>query len=747
MLEEMVTPKAKRRRDRKKLKPQYSTPDIMKRSHKREPPSIWPYYFLGVCFFIMVLAIMLYPIPAYRENIRFDLFRAFGAAVVEGEWKGGHREMAPVVYLGIALGLSTLMGAVMFTYANVSPPIPTGKALSISRFLKRKPAPQFLNMTFGEMCFVTFVIYLNVFWFVSFTAKNFQDLADIGITDSNVKLEQVGEAFGLNIVLCMVFLGLPATRNCFWMVSLGIDYAHGIKYHRWLGYATFAALLGHCMPYYISWTSQGTFMANAFPKGATADEQRAGWENLFGQIAFLSILIMVLTSINHIRRNYYNVFYYAHHLYIVVIPMACMHYSKFVLWLYPTICLYLIHRILAFSQSRRACEVVDFKPLAGGVVRLCFRRSFKIGGQFETGQFCYLRVPSISIAQWHAFSISSYPEESSDKFTVHVKGLGDWTHSLYGLAIKAEQEKRVPLIYVDGFYGKATNKFERYPILVFFAGGIGATPILSILGHMLHVIKDGINPGNCQEVRFYWTSREISIFKEFEPLLNRVKAYDPHEEVFRIRLSFTGQQDIAAEENHALPAGTEVPEIPDTSHVPRYAFHQCSRSPVRRVVVFLITFFASFLLLCIVRYDYKLLGSPRDINQRPLQRFMEFLVVVLGAAIGFAVALSERRPAAACRAKSGKCDDLALGSRSNNRMSMNSLGGNEEGISHPVITSRLDVQDILTRIAKEQRNNEDVENKGIGVWVSGPTGLIHDVEVKASTFGGLYDVHYEEFEL
>lgn len=745
-LERPATP-TRVRKQRRKAQQHATDNEFIQRADHRAPSSKWPYYFVTFCFFVGVLSLIVYPLPAYREGIRFDLYRAFGSALIDGEWTGGQRELATPTFLLVSLGLTTLIGAVLFTFANVAPPIPrAGRALTISRFLKRKPYPELLNVTFGEMCYVMLVVYVNVFWFVAYTSKFAADLAEKGVTDPNDKLKKIGEAFGMNVVICMVFLGLPATRNCFWMVSLGIDYAHGIKYHRWLGYAFYAFLLAHCIPYYKAWIAQGTLSLNAFPCIGcdVGSEGRDPVQNLFGQLSLLLFTLMIVTSFGFVRRRLYEVFYYSHHLYIPAIAFACMHYGNLVMWLFPSMSLYLIHRILAFRQSSVPCDVVEFKPIPGGIVRLVFRRSLKIGGQYETAQFCYIKVPSIDAVQWHAFSISSHPEGSSDTFSVHVKTLGGWTRSLYGLAIKSESEGATPLIHVDGFYGKLTNEFERYPILILFAGGIGGTPILSILGHMFHVVKNRTNPGHCREVRFYWTSREVSIFKEFEPLLNKIRAYDPDEQVFKLRLHYRGERG-KIEQVQDVPPSTFVPSKIDGQHEPRYPFHQSSRSPGRKILVFVVVFLTSALLLLIVRSNYKVLGKDRSKqNMWPLQRLVEFLTVIGGAAVGYFVATREHRPSPSMGAtvKVG-FSKFAFGN--NNRAS--TLGGNEDGIALPVSTSRVDVPDILTRCADENKSDPDVSTRGIGVWVSGPMSLIHTVEVEGSAYAGLYDVHYEEFEL
>jgi len=55
-------------------------------------------------------------------------------------------------------------------------------------------------------------------------------------------------------------------------------------------------------------------------------------------------------------------------------------------------------------------------------------------GSFEYmgGQYVFLCVPSISLWQWHPFSLSSHP--TADKVTLHIRVLGNWTRQLYDMA-------------------------------------------------------------------------------------------------------------------------------------------------------------------------------------------------------------------------------------------------------------------------------------------------------------------------
>lgn len=97
------------------------------------------------------------------------------------------------------------------------------------------------------------------------------------------------------------------------------------------------------------------------------------------------------------------------------------------------------------------------------------------GLRFRAGQFLWITIgrSPFSLRQ-HPFSFSSSPLEGDGGFEVTVKELGDFTSTIGHV-------RPGTVAYVDGPFGAFT--LDRYPAsrYVFLAGGIGITPIVSIL--------------------------------------------------------------------------------------------------------------------------------------------------------------------------------------------------------------------------------------------------------------------------
>ena len=46
------------------------------------------------------------------------------------------------------------------------------------------------------------------------------------------------------------------------------------------------------------------------------------------------------------------------------------------------------------------------------------------------GDWVFIKIPQIANFEWHPFTISSAPE-NKEYFTLHIRGVGNWTKKLY----------------------------------------------------------------------------------------------------------------------------------------------------------------------------------------------------------------------------------------------------------------------------------------------------------------------------
>jgi predicted ferric reductase len=97
---------------------------------------------------------------------------------------------------------------------------------------------------------------------------------------------------------------------------------------------------------------------------------------------------------------------------------------------------------------------------------------------FSPGQFAWIRLDrSVVMAQEHPFTIASSAHSDATEFT--IRHTGDFTKALRRLPIGAT-------VWVDGPHGAFTNDVETSAGFIMIAGGVGITPMMSMLRTAAH---------------------------------------------------------------------------------------------------------------------------------------------------------------------------------------------------------------------------------------------------------------------
>lgn len=147
------------------------------------------------------------------------------------------------------------------------------------------------------------------------------------------------------------------------------------------------------------------------------------------------------------------------------------------------------------------------------------------GFEFEVGQYVYINIPQISYFQWHPFSISSAPSESTTRDTIITLAIRDmgrdtWTHNVAKLLEETLLPENIK-VRLDGPYGKLSIDLYNYPILVLIAGGIGIAPLISILNQYNN------NPALAfDKVYCIWCAKHTDYLAPFSNILQDIEAND-----------------------------------------------------------------------------------------------------------------------------------------------------------------------------------------------------------------------------
>ncbi|KAG1688758.1 hypothetical protein DVH05_008754 [Phytophthora capsici] len=661
------------------------------------------------------------------------------------------------------------------------------KMLAVSALLRRKP-PRFSILSipglqwvkdfcYGELLFIAFLVIGNVVLFVYGWLNQRRVLPRPGDPyDFNTVLELSGVVFGYSSVFNMAFLFLPCTRHCAWMEFLNISYANGVKYHRWLGMLAIYGAILHAIPFYWLWARQGVLAKQSLPCfDCQLDYQHIGypkWFNVFGEISLIFMLAVVFTSHPWVRRHLFETFYYVHHLYIPAVIFAVLHFNVILWWVLPTLVLYLGSRAISRWNSLFPVQVVEFTRLPEGLVKIVLARAANpLDGGFDIGQFVYLNVPAISKLQWHAFTISSSPRTNPTTLTILAKSLGNWTEDLVKHAQECQEKGKLPVVYLDGYYGASLAGYDEYSTVCLIGGGIGATPLFAILEDMVARLEKHDPSLPKQRVFLVLAIRELALLEEISPILSTIKRLDPRGEHFTFRFHVTrlpskvmletlidykrllGKTSIIRNDANAQTGITSL-----RSPAP---FMEPLRSRNTKIVLYLTMFLPVVVLIVWLRFDNGVLMDYGEKTQYwPLQNFVEIGVVFLTPVFAYVLLMMNRwrrtqtssvkcrldHDTAHCNYSTIRPTSPTTTSQSfiQENTSLRTLGDlvEEFGV---VCGSRPNMKDIMNEVHEKY---DSTSGTTIGVFISGPEALKAATDDAVSSIGAHYfDVHEEEFEL
>jgi len=289
----------------------------------------------------------------------------------------------------------------------------------------------------------------------------------------------------------------------------------------------------------------------------------AGSASLSGIALMLVLLVIFICSLPFVRRSgHFQVFYVTHMLYFAYFLLMFLHAPDFWSWFLVPAIVWIIevfYRSVGAYLSHGKTVICSGTILPSKVTCLFIKKPARFN--FNAGDYVYVKIPAVATSEWHPFTISSAPEVK-DVFTLHVRGVGGWTNSLYtlfeknykkqqGVSINTDTVfsrgkfnrsvrnhnrlrntksvtfsqdpndvnniKQVDLlgkqmdIYIDGPFGSPSSSIFRAEHAILICTGIGVTPFASILQSIMHrywEIKQ-----RCPRCNYTWSNNiEKSMF-------------------------------------------------------------------------------------------------------------------------------------------------------------------------------------------------------------------------------------------
>jgi len=227
-------------------------------------------------------------------------------------------------------------------------------------------------------------------------------------------------------------------------------------------------------------------------------------------------LVMFFTSLDYIRRKYFNIFVYSHILAVPFYVIVSLHDNEMYPYTISAAGLYVLdYLVRAMWGSVFPTKTSFIKYKDGDIIQMKFERRLisRLLRTHKIGQYYFLNFPQIAPFEWHPFSVSSGPDEEHAE--VHIKALGDHTTKIVNLA----KEQGALWMRTDGPYGNPKFNYRRFPTLVLCAGGIGITPIMGIIKDAFRYgLKDQTKKHHSvlEKITLVWTIKNEQQFRWFE---------------------------------------------------------------------------------------------------------------------------------------------------------------------------------------------------------------------------------------
>jgi predicted ferric reductase len=308
---------------------------------------------------------------------------------------------------------------------------------------------------------------------------SFRNLTGVPVEESASRwVIAFGRFMGNLALVAFMTQALTSSRSVLLDKAFGLD--RMMKFHRAIGAA------GLCLAFFHPMVVYGTALLKPGPSALEL------WPESIGALVLVVVWFLVVSSLFRtfleLRYEQWRRMHKAAlsvvalllvHMFIVQPelrePPLLIHWAAFLgVWGCAVTWMKGVAPALARPKTRFACSGIE--TLADNVTSITLEPAFDGSPRPHLpGQFAFLRFKSGAVpAEQHPFTIAS-DAGSGPSLQFLIKASGDFTSTLGNLRTGDEAE-------VDGPYGRFTpSRFGEVRRLVMIAGGIGITPMLSVL--------------------------------------------------------------------------------------------------------------------------------------------------------------------------------------------------------------------------------------------------------------------------
>lgn len=289
-------------------------------------------------------------------------------------------------------------------------------------------------------------------------------------------------------------------------------------------------------------------------------------------------IIVLMAPLSYLAHKFgylaFILFYWSHFISIVVlVPVAYLHGASWIAnigtgYYLDLLLRYYHYGIKGVAKTVRVSDEVVYVEIAVGENTL----------KHSAGQHYYLNFPTTSTFSFHPFSaiplitVVGKSEKTcrreEQRLCFYVRCAGVWTSQLYGLATESTIRggddtlgaTNIP-VRLEGPYGVISIDHanpEMYPSVLLVAGGIGVTPILSILSDLIERRQSS------QHITLIWSARDAQMARDItNRILEPLFLYSRHDYHFTESSTTNVMHAEAVDEEHLM--GEKDPSQVDLS--------------------------------------------------------------------------------------------------------------------------------------------------------------------------------------
>eukprot|EP00592_Proboscia_alata_P001562 CAMPEP_0194369978 /NCGR_PEP_ID=MMETSP0174-20130528/18354_1 /TAXON_ID=216777 /ORGANISM="Proboscia alata, Strain PI-D3" /LENGTH=987 /DNA_ID=CAMNT_0039147251 /DNA_START=122 /DNA_END=3085 /DNA_ORIENTATION=- len=407
-------------------------------------------------------------------------------------------------------------------------------------------------------------------------------------TDKSDIIRDLANPSGISAVIALSWFMVPVSRQSPLLVALGVNPILALKFHIWAGRLCLFFSVIHTLCYLLMyeygraddvtveeelvkvlipswdcWKGKGEFCYGTF-------------RNFTGLVSVGALILLTITSLNVIRRNYYKFFYISHIILgTLMLVFAIAHWGAMQFYILPSLIYYLACTAPVVIQSLASyfidggCRILTTTFIAdsGGCAEIVIDRSSCGANIDESGLYVRICCPELSL-MWHPFTEVSTEvfddEDGCAKLKLLFRVYGSFTQKLFKrleecrpviqndssnkrigneddddtehqLVIQQQQPKLPPIILIDGFYNEGSDwstSALKHDVVLMVTGGIGVTPMLTLVLMLYRTMNSCVGmrqKPTTRRVDLHWYCRDEGLIRyTLENYISKMIGHEKH---------------------------------------------------------------------------------------------------------------------------------------------------------------------------------------------------------------------------